>query len=245
MSIKLISVNIERNKHLDTVLPFLEREQPDVLCLQELFENHVAEFEHALSAASYFVPMHLEKTGETMGLGIFSRLPISDCSAAQYAGERGALTTFLDGTPEEKNKTSKRILVGATIDSIRILTTHFTWTPDGQADDFQRADVRSLVQDLEKEKDFVLCGDFNAPRGGEIFSLFAARYTDTIPTHYQTSLDPNLHRVGPTLFRTQNMHTYMVDGLFSTPAYQVSDVRLEFGVSDHAAVVATIDRVPS
>ncbi len=34
----------------------------------------------------------------------------------------------------------------------------------------------------------------------------------------------------------------MVDGLFTTPAYRASDVRLQFGVSDHVAIVATIEK---
>jgi exonuclease III len=31
---KLININIEGDKHFDTVIPFLEKEKPDVLCLQ-------------------------------------------------------------------------------------------------------------------------------------------------------------------------------------------------------------------
>jgi hypothetical protein len=35
----------------------------------------------------------------------------------------------------------------------------------------------------------------------------------------------------------------MVDGVFSTPEYSVSNVSLNFGVSDHAAIVADIVKI--
>jgi hypothetical protein len=79
-----------------------------------------------------------------------------------------------------------------------------------------------------------LFGDFNAPRGKEIFSIFTEKLKDNIPLNYETSLDENLHRAGKL--------TYMVDGCFTTPEYVASDVELRFGVSDHAAVLATITK---
>ncbi len=36
---KLISINIEINRHYDTVLNFLKKEKPDVVCLQEVLED--------------------------------------------------------------------------------------------------------------------------------------------------------------------------------------------------------------
>jgi hypothetical protein len=36
------------------------------------------------------------------------------------------------------------------------------------------------------------------------------------------------------------MDTKMVDGLFSTPGYLVSDVELHSGVSDHMAITANV-----
>ena len=42
------------------------------------------------------------------------------------------------------------------------------------------------------------------------------------------------------VFLHERLGTYMVDGLFTTPGCQASDVRLQFGVSDHAAIVARL-----
>ena len=87
---------------------------------------------------------------------------------------------------------------------------------------------------MGNQSSFVLTGDFNAPRGGEIFAELASRYKDNIPNHYQSSLDPDLHRV-------KNLKL-MVDGLFSTPDYNLGEVRLINGVSDHLAVAAKVSK---
>jgi hypothetical protein len=47
-----------------------------------------------------------------------------------------------------------------------------------------------------------------------------------------TSIDPKLHRAGALQL--------MVDGLFTTPGYEASDVMLHTGVSDHCAITARI-----
>ncbi len=68
--------------------------------------------------------------------------------------------------------------------------------------------------------------------------MLAPKYKDNIPSHYKTSIDAALHRAGKE--RPEGLADKMVDGLFTTPGYTAVDVRLQFGVSDHAAIVATI-----
>lgn len=87
--------------------------------------------------------------------------------------------------------------------------------------------------ELLGERPLVLCGDFNAPRGGPIFSQFAERWRDCIPQHIATSIDPDLHRAGALQL--------MVDGLFTTADFAVSNVRMHCGVSDHKAITADIE----
>ena len=83
-----------------------------------------------------------------------------------------------------------------------------------------------------------MCGDFNAPRGGEIFSALATRWHDNIPGTYHTSLDLSLHKAGKV--DGERLATLMVDGLFTTPGYRTSRVELVPGVSDHCAIVAEV-----
>jgi endonuclease/exonuclease/phosphatase family metal-dependent hydrolase len=96
--------------------------------------------------------------------------------------------------------------------------------------------LKILLEFLKKNfKEIVFCGDFNAPRGGEIFSAFADRYKDNIPEKYKTSLDSSHKGYGKPWWETT-----MVDGIFSTPRYIVKNVIFHKGLSDHQAVTAEI-----
>ena len=94
--------------------------------------------------------------------------------------------------------------------------------------------MKALLAHLNGTGEFVLCGDFNAPRGGEMFAELSSRYTDNVPASYLSSLDPKLHRAG-------NLER-MVDGIFTTPTYLVSDVEMYSGISDHCAFTATLQK---
>ena len=249
-SLKLVSLNIERSKHLELVIPFLEKEAPEVVCLQELAQKDIPLFEEALGAECLFAPMANHGSGEdevapgVVGIGMFSKLPIAQQEVKYYWGTGSCEVPYDFSSAVGKHATESYVVAYQDVEKngeqFKIATTHFTWTPDGKADDFQREDMRSLLRVLEGLKEFTLCGDFNAPRGGEIFGELSKRYTDNIPHEYKTSLTLSLHRAGKT--EPQRLGSYMVDGLFTTPTYTASEVRLQFGISDHAAIIAEISK---
>ncbi|HLB50752.1 MAG TPA: endonuclease/exonuclease/phosphatase family protein [Patescibacteria group bacterium] len=233
---KLISINIEDEKHIDRVLDFIHREKPDVLCLQELLERDVPIFEKALDARSIFAPMGVlppADSQEIIGVGIFSLFPLHDVRSHYYAQYSDHPRIWHDEITDPTN----RVLLSAkiTVDGIpyTVATTHFTWTPGGEASPRQRRDLSALLTILSEYDEILFCGDMNAPRGKETFDAIAERYQDHIPPQYLTSLDPEFHR-------TKGEEHLMVDGLFSTPHYEVEGVRLQSGISDHMVIVATI-----
>ena len=254
MSIKLVSVNIERDKHLDRVIPWIESEKPDVLCLQEVCEKDLPLFQKLMGGQYRFSRARRDKAGgeaSVNGEAIFSRLPVREWFYRKYAGPDQDVE-FDIISAETRNETAVRAITGCEINrgtaTFRIATTHFTWSEHGKADNYQRQDVRSLLDATLPLGELILCGDFNAPRGlplagqagqgGEIFSFISAHYRDEIPRRYKTSLDVSLHRAGKE--RPDELADKMVDGLFLTSGYHASGVRLERGVSDHCAVVAKI-----
>ena len=238
-SLKLVCLNIEKDRHLDRVIPFLSEQMPDVFCAQEVYESSIPVIAEALPDSTYvYVPMTgrpKENTPQMQGVAIFSRLPIKTRDVRYYAGTPEKVPDSDDNNPSTYNA-SNRPLVTCDVEKdgtiFRICTTHFTWTPDGEATGMQRDDTRTMLKILESAGDLILCGDFNVPRGGELFGMIAAHYKDNVPSHYTTSVDGDLHRRGQL--------NRMVDGIFSTPAYTVSDVEMISGVSDHKALVATI-----
>lgn len=247
--IKLISLNIERDQHYETALPFLRREQADVVCLMEILDRDVLRFKRELGMDCLFAPTAVAdrgrgteafaKAGVRMGTALFSRLPLAERRVLYYYGKAEHIPSVKDAVPSDRHESYNGILLVARAKSADVSftvgTTHFTWTPDGSVSEGQRKDMQKLLALLAQFPDIVFCGDFNAPRGKEIWEMLAARYVDNIPPEYKTSIDQNLHAAAGI--------QYVVDGLFSTPHYQCSDTRLVCGVSDHCAIVSNILRV--
>lgn len=238
--LKLISLNIEGEEHLEVQKRFFEKERPDIICLQEVFENTYLDLKGRLRMHGKFAPMWkrpLKDCGETtygvMGIALLSRYPFT-CNAYYYHGNADAIVDFIPEATDQ-NLVSRVILVGSLEDpnnAFTIGTTHFTWSRDGRASNQQLKDLKALLAILEKFPDIVFCGDFNAPRGGKIFDKIARRYKDSIPCKYKTSIDGSLHYAG-------NLEV-MVDGIFTTPNYTINGVELIGRVSDHYAVKAYV-----
>lgn len=250
-SIKLISLNIERAKHLDRVLPFLAKEQPDVVCLQEIREPDIPLLKDAIRAYDHlFAGMYhhpAEGNPSVVGACIFSRLPFREHSVDYYRGSPDALPNAIEIPEEEKDDAVVASSVNCVLASVdvekgrslfKIATTHFLWSRKGRFTEYQREDMRKLLALLAQKAEFVLAGDFNALRGGEIFGMLAAKYKDNVPMRYKTSLDASLHRSGKLY--AEQLADKMVDGIFSTSSYIVSDVELICGISDHCAIVAHV-----
>ncbi len=240
--INLVSVNIERSKHLELVLPFLRERAPDVACIQECMERDIPLLKETVGEHVLFVPLCIfaQRSDEEEGLygqTIFSRYPFVTTSSQYYGGEYDPLSTFTDDKEASIERIGKA-LSGIEIEKdgvvYKIMTTHFTWSKHGEPDERQRTDLKSLFGILETQPEFVLTGDFNAPRGRATWDTIAATYKDNIPTEYTSSIDPVLHRAAPL--------PYVVDGLFTTPKYVASNVELISAVSDHCAIVASIQK---
>ena len=241
--VRFASINIEGDKHLDGVVSFLKNFKPDVVCFQELTIPKIEFFEGALAMKGPF--LSISKTnvlpGNTAspiapeGVAIYSTLPISNVRSEYYYGGTGDLPTLVLGNEESLWRGILQATVEKDGQFYTIATTHFTRTPDGSTSDKQREDLKNMLKLLDGTPEMILCGDFNAPRGGEIFTKLAEKYKDNIPPQYFSSLDPKLHRAGHLKL--------MVDGLFSTSQYQISDVKLSDGVSDHRAITALISKL--
>ena len=240
-SIRFASINIEFDRHYERVFPFVKNFGPDVLCLQEVLDADISLFEREFNMKCVFVPMvglrriqnDLSSPMVNFGIAIFSKIPIQGFQADYYGGNPDIVPQFFEEYPVGMALINK-VLLSASLLFEGVLytfaTTHFTWSNHGLVTDEQRTDLVKLFAILDTKSEFILSGDFNAPRGREIFTTIASRYKDNIPPEYTTSIDKNLHRAGDLGF--------MVDGLFTTPRYVATEVKLTDGVSDHMAITA-------
>ena len=249
---KLITHNIEGTKHFARVLPFFKAEAADVLCLQEAPTTVVPHLE----ALGYHVSLAL-RSRRIEPEGEFSDGPLIATFRPHTATNHTYYNTGEDVPLEDmsseyiathgRNHTNSVLLhahLTYTGDEYDIISTHFTWAPNGNiASPAQRTDLAALLTYTKKLPPHLLCGDFNIPRGhNELYEKLRTQYEDPIPSTYHSTLDQQFHRKGndPTL---QHLFTdYVVDYIFSQPPYVVSDVRLQFGLSDHAAVITTIKK---
>jgi exonuclease III len=237
---KIISINIEGRRHLDSLKAFFKQERPDVICMQELDKQDLALFEEVTGMPYAFTPMFKnEITGAVQGIGIFAN-GITEYRAHFVGGFSGDSlpTAVRTSLPETYNSILFQVLVATiAIDNTlyTIATTHLPVTEDGLITDYQREAFAGLEKALAPYGDIVLCGDFNTPRGRELFTKLSETYTDNIPATYVTSLDQHLHRNGYI--------PYVVDGLFTTPHYVVAAVELKNGISDHLAIVGHVKKV--
>ncbi|MBY0537894.1 endonuclease/exonuclease/phosphatase family protein [Patescibacteria group bacterium] len=245
--LKLISVNMEGEKHFPRILSLIHSENPDIICFQECpesFKNNL----HNLGYRSDFLPMRycIQNDVEYIeGLVFASKLQFASIHKYYYQPDYDL--------PKQPIPTPKPSMhhgyILATLEHngqlYHIATTHVMWTPDGMPTEHQTQGVKKLLSLLQSEKAHIICGDFNMPRNvNPLYEEIVKNYTDTIPPEYMSSLDPTLHR----LAKVQDLNApifdrYMVDYLFSKPDFAVTGVRLQFGISDHAAIVATIAKI--
>ena len=243
---KLLSLNIEGHNHLDRIIPFLEREQPDVVTLQEVFKADLPRLAEAFGeggpAHISFAPMVNVDRQNRMDFPFLGELGIAILSKNK---PQQTHQYYYVGSPEDiphvtmdPNLTNRVVLASKFVirDSYFVVaTTHFTWAPDGSTTTEQHHDLNKLLIELDKLPPHILTGDFNAPRSSDIWQRLTSRYTDHIPTDIPSTLDPILHRAGPL--------NLVVDGLFSTPThYHVSNVQVPSHLSDHQAIFCTIDK---
>lgn len=237
--LKLISLNVERSKHLALIVPFLKKENADIVCLQEALRKDVPRFAKAIGPYHAFVPLSKMPPSPEVsrpsitGIALFSKHPLQKTQHRYYYGNPRRIPTY-DGTESTVN----RAFLWATITvrgiSYTFGTTHFTWTPHGKVSPKQMQDLKVLLRILARIPSIIFCGDLNARRGLRVYDTLARHYIDQIPKFYTQSLDPTFHR--------KKDLKLMVDGLLSTPEYRARQVRFIGGLSDHKAIRAFISK---
>lgn len=240
-TIKLISLNIEGDNHYSTVLPFLQKENPDVVCLQEVYESDIPILIAESGMFATFTPLsivdkdfperHMKAKGAE-GLLILSKKMPFELHKDYYVGSLGSIPIFKDEEPFVTNRALLSIKVEYSDAEFCIATTHFTWTNGGKMTSIQEEDFQHMLEAIQNLKGFVLAGDFNAPRGKEIYTELSRLYKDNIPAGVTSTIDPLLHKV-------KNLQ-HVVDGIFSTTQYIVTNVQVIDGISDHKAITASV-----
>lgn len=247
MPVKLVSLNIEGSKHLEErVLPFLNKQNADVITLQEVFRVDVERIKEVTGMEGVFTPMaHITQVnipipehGDIWGVLILTKLPIIGSGSDTYYKYHGKddLPVFVSTKNiEQMNRVLSWIIVESDGEELTFATTHFTWSAKGETTRLQREAFQNLEEVLDKLPISILTGDFNVPRGREIFTKLSKRYKDNIPQDVVTTIDNVIHKAPEEI-------NLVVDGLFSAKGIEVSNAQVISGVSDHMAIVGTVTK---
>ncbi len=240
-SIKVISLNIEGDNHLQRIIPFFQRENPDVICLQEVLDKDIAFIKTQLQMEGIFAPVMNIKypnpirltVNNTIGILTLTKQKIEKMTFEYYVKHTEAVPIINVNEPNSSDRAIITAEISKDNTPYKIINTHFTWSVQGQSTPLQHANLDSLFSILDTKGEFILCGDFNAPRGLPVWQRLADKYTDNIPPNETTSIDQNLHRV-------KNIQLF-VDGMFTTKHYK-AEVNVVDGVSDHKALVGIVSK---
>src|SRR5437870_1508476 len=86
--LKIISLNIEKDKNLFRVIPFLKAQQADVILLQEVFTKDIPFLEEKLGMKSIFAGMlnlRNDNSWALCGVATFSKLTVLNSNKEYYA----------------------------------------------------------------------------------------------------------------------------------------------------------------
>lgn len=259
MPIKLVSLNVGRllSERTEQNLRSLADKTfvPDVVVLQDMPFRSLPLLERWPHIAFGVMTNHLINGVRTpVGIAIASGYFITDVTHHTYWGN--GVFKNLQGVNDKNERhlgelsdrmveeSEDRLVVCATIVKLgvkyHIATTHGMWVRGGVPNDVQRSSMRRLLEILVSEAavrgSLVLAGDMNFNRGGEIYQMFTEKLHDCVPPEIKSTLDPD-HPASKK--GVQVVSDYL---LTIGRGYVVSDVHLEFGVSDHAALTATVSK---
>lgn len=225
MSIKFLQLNVEKKAHIESVSNFLKENDFDVCCFQEMHEED-AKFLSEQCGYFYVATSGKHKHGDSPV--VFSRTPfisiqeefLIGADPRYWNGESGDFM-FLDVDIEVSGVNYK------------ILNTHLPVNyPGNVISEYQKDCYKKLKEVLDKRKEFLFLADTNSPRGTFIFDDLAKNYKDNLPVDLDSTIDPVLHR-------TKNLQL-VVDCIFSTENYEVSQIQIHEGLSDHKGITGKL-----
>ncbi len=228
--LKIVTLNTANTLLENEQTAFLRNSNFDIICLQEISLTKFNQYKSDLAMQGCYHRTYTSNRTQ-IGIGILSRFRFVDTKALYFGKHERDVSS---------HEESDRVLLVVTIDPDNsgnvwnIANIHFTWSPEGLPNEQQRVHVHNLINVIAEYKSLILCGDFNAPRGGEIFSYIDSKYNDNVPKKYSTSIDSKNHRAGEL--------DYMIDGVFSTTDFKATNFTAHSDLSDHLAFIATLKK---
>ncbi len=240
---KILQLNIWGGKLGKQVIELIQKEKPDVVCLQEaivlphegelLFTQYTViqqetGFEHAFFSPAFgFTLMNHQAD---FGNVIMSRVPFTQSTAVFTRGDYNPTHDLVDGDYNMRNLQHVAIDNGGK--PLHILNHHGHHIRQHKNGDDETMRQCGIIADYIKnlEGEVVLCGDFNlAPESESVAKLNAILTNHCLEAGSTTTRTPLTHK------------TEVCDYIFTTPSLQTSGFAVLPDIaSDHAALVISV-----
>jgi endonuclease/exonuclease/phosphatase family metal-dependent hydrolase len=240
---KLLQLNVWQGRFSRQIVKFLEAEQPDILCLQEVFststevkipENMFDILQQILAKTGYehhyFSPvfgMAVAGTTAEYGNAIVSRYPLVDCRTVFTEGEYNpsmTLETYFNNT---RNLQLARVVTPS--GDLQLANHHGHWEKTPEGNEQSLASMQVVAAELDKlSGPHIFAGDLNVRANTPTMKLFEGKLRN-LTEEYQ--LPTTLSIVG----KVQNIacdHILVSDDI-QVKAFRAADELL----SDHKALI--------
>ncbi len=251
MQLKILCLNLYEGGLLwGNVETLIQREKPDILCLQEVFngdERQPINFQSIKRLKtllpdyfSYFSPELFEIFPQGQGDGgnaIYSRYPISEEKTVFLHEEyRKILRPRREDDFSHYPKNMQSVVVTVDGKKLNVFNMHGVWGLDGKEDSKERLRMSKLIcKEIKGKSPFVLMGDFNVQPNTKTIDAIEAYGTNVFKGVLQSTFNME-HKRNP------GYATAVVDMIFASPDIQVtSKAAPEDDVSDHRPLLVTFN----
>lgn len=248
MEFKFISLNIWKGNLIDKVVAFLDKEKPQILALQEVFNGKDKKREKKYWTYQYlqkkldlpysfYAPECLYKLDEGKvehGNAIFSRFPLKDQEVRFYDIEFSQDYVDKPGNYENHPHNLQHARAEVKDKNLHLFNTHGIWGLSGRDNQRRLQMSRTIVETVKNHKHVVLAGDLNLQPDTQTIKNIEKQLDNVFKDKLISTF--NMKRKSNPGYKTA-----VVDMIFVSPAIEVLDRCCpQEDISDHFPLVCTL-----
>ncbi len=249
MNVKILSLNLwEGGLLCENIEKFLQKETPDILCLQEVFNGDADQAKNFQSLSwltalfpdyhSFYSPDLFEDRSDgegDVGNLILSRFPFVEKKTIFLQGEYQKIVR-----PDDKSDFSKDpqnmqcVILDIEGEKLCVANVHGIWGLDGSDSPERLQMSETIVNEIEGKTQLVVMGDFNLKPDTQTIANIEKHLINVFKGDMTTSFNMK-HKTNP------GYATAVVDMFFSSRDVKIISKRIpDDDVSDHKPLVVTI-----
>ncbi len=252
MKLKLINLNAWWGGIYlwDNIVSYLQKEQPDIVMLQECFASGKKEDPQHLNTAQSLAKLldmpYCEFAMECildngtinapMGNAIISKLPLNNAHLSWIHGTGPKTVDDRDRSivPDmPRNLLHTKITIGD--QAYNLIVTHGVWAPDHNETILQKNMGQKIYDYISKLDNIILTGDFNINEYTSTISMLEKKLVNVFKGERKSSFNMQ-QKTNP------GYATAVVDFVFTSPnIHVVSHRSAEDNVSDHQSQIVELD----